>query len=247
VIKKNSKGVHIIYLNYERKSICPGAMEEVNFKTDLLNGNDYALFEDVFYVKFSKPWLIRANNALKKSDYFEGMIYLWVIFNSWLSSICKDYRKAETDRYLVESAGWDDSLRNTFEQRKQDDPDFLEHIQKFVSIMPVFKNRAIRNLKIDPWDGDEDTRNLFRDKLFRQENEGYLNKKDYAPHCYREHNVLPGDWAHVLRAIYAVRCDLFHGGKSFLYYGDKVFVELAFKILWTAWGEEQLKRCQKRQ
>lgn len=56
---------------------------------------------------------------------------------------------------------------------------------------------------------------------------------------HRDENKMPIDWAHVLVSIYKVRCNLFHGGKSFLYESDKVFVELSFKILWEVWGRQQ--------
>jgi hypothetical protein len=40
--------------------------------------------------------------------------------------------------------------------------------------------------------------------------------------------------------IYRVRCNLFHGGKSFLYSRDREFVRYAFLILWHVWGKDLL-------
>ena len=204
------------------------------------------MVEDEFKRKLVKPWLINAEKSCAKNNYFEGLIYLWIVFNSWLSSVCIDIHKVEVDRYLIEAAGWDNHLRRKFEKLKEDDRKFCTDIKNFAQLWPVFKTRVLRNVGVTPWSGIKSSRGAFRERCFSLENDGLIGKRDYAPRCYREHirkeQKVPDDFAHVLRAIYAVRCDLFHGGKSIYYGGDTIFVELAFKILWTTWGEEQYRK-----
>jgi hypothetical protein len=49
---------------------------------------------------------------------------------------------------------------------------------------------------------------------------------------------IPVDWPHVIAMIYQVRCDLFHGGKNYSKDRDRLFISLAYRILWEVWKDE---------
>lgn len=61
----------------------------------------------------------------------------------------------------------------------------------------------------------------------------------YSPSCWEEHAEqngdieIPVDWPHTLRAIYTVRCNLFHGDKSRTSENDRNLVYKAFRVLAT--------------
>jgi hypothetical protein len=101
---------------------------------------------------------------------------------------------------------------------------------------------------IQPWcaNNPDEKRSDYRLKCFAVN----LNSSDYAPRCYIDHQPkesiksggdplnAPLDWPHILGVIYQIRCNLFHGGKSFVNSKDKDFARYAFIILNKVWTKE---------
>jgi len=90
-----------------------------------------------------------------------------------------------------------------------------------------------------------DVKTLIKDNLLRL---GGGDKRDdlrefyvtngvtaFEPRCWKRHvddgEAVPLDWPHVLKAIYKVRCNLFHGQKSAHSEMDKEIVSAAFLTL----------------
>ena len=192
---------------------------------------------------FSQHWLHRANRAREREQWFEGLIYLWVIFNAWLGQVIKDRSMSERDWFLVAAAGRDQLLSVKFEAMAALRPEFRERVDTFHSLWPIFKVRTLKDLEIGGWAESDlsEPRSTYRTKCFAED----ISHRDYAPRCFRDHqlpadlesggdpDVVPTDWSHTLRAIYQVRCNLFHGGKSFAVSRDQEFVRLAFEMLWA--------------
>lgn len=201
--------------------------------------------------RFASSWINRASKCISQpKKHFEGLIYLWVVFNAWASQIIIDESKSNRDHYLVAALCFDQKLNKRFEKLKEIKPDFRNLTAEFASMWPIFRVRTLRVLRLPFWHGEG---TLSR---WQYVNSIFHNKKhapkayEYAPPCYREHENErhvegayewfgpPNDWAHTLKAIYQIRCNLFHGGKDFENSTDKEFVGKAFRILWEVWREE---------
>ena len=222
---------------------CPGS--KIRFQGNLLNRS--LLMPQEFWM-FARPWLLRARRAgFTKDEPFGGLIYLWVTFNAWVGQIIADRTMVEDDWYLVEAAGCDEKLGHDFQRLITEDPGFESIVSQFAELWPIFKVRALLDKNLGPWKGTVAERPRYRYECFTKS----LKTSDFAPRCFQNHQPdptnpktfspsnVPIDWPHTLSAIYRVRCNLFHGGKSFVNSGDRIFVQYAFLILWRVWGESQ--------
>lgn len=195
---------------------------------------------------FVEPWLTRALAARERQEAFwafEAFIFLWVTFNAWLSAAVADRNQTENDRYLVETAGVDPQLCTAFEGLKC--ADGKDVVERFRSLWPVFKVRALMKHRIEPWEEHREARDTYRERCIARG----ITCREYAPRCFANHQhdpthpdpaLVPLDWAHTMSAIYQMRCNLFHGGKSFAHSSDYRLVEMSFDILWKVWGEQTL-------
>ena len=213
---------------------------------------DRSLADREFWV-VTGDWVRRSRRALHKQEHFEALIYLWISFNAWVGCVVEDRDMSQRDRFLVASAAMDELLAVRFDRLLQAGGRTADAARRFHSFWPVFKARSLSDLGLHPWgDPDYDPRTGFRAKCFR----AGLKKGDWAPRCFVYHQPdgtspeaydpehVPLDWTHTLHAIYMVRCNLFHGGKSFRYSGDAEFVEVAAALLGAVWldGEEPRQR-----
>jgi hypothetical protein len=192
---------------------------------------------------FAAPWWERAAGARRADKPLEAHIYLWVVFNAWLSQAAAKIERADSDAYLVQVAGSDPTLNARFAAALKAAGEPGQAAQAFHRLWPVFKARTLSARRIGPWEPNGERREDYRLRCFHSE----LRRSDCSPRCFREHQELPADlrpdrvpldWAHMLSAIYQVRCNLFHGGKQFEYSGDREFTRYSYDILWAVWQPE---------
>jgi len=194
---------------------------------------------------FADPWLRRAARSAGHKKWFEALIYLWVSFNAWLGLAVEDRRYSENDSYLWKAAGQDPIFQQRFEQEMELNKEYGELVSRFHTLWPVFKARALADEGIAAWGewGADEPRREYRARVLTHN----IEHRDFLPSCFMEHQTdptdfrsidperIPLDWEHTLAAIYMVRCNLFHGGKSFLSAKDKEFVSLSYTILSEVW------------
>jgi hypothetical protein len=196
---------------------------------------------DPHFGSFARPWLRRAERARAGNEPFEALIYLWVTFNAWACQVVSDRDRTEEDAYLVQVAGRDEPLCARFARLKDDDHAWREGLDRFHGLWPIFKSRTLIERGLGAWEerGVPEPRSRYRDRCLA----AGLRPRDYAPRCFLDHQaggeadpaVVPLDWPHALSAIYQVRCNLFHGGKSFVYGRDRDFAGLAYDTLHRTW------------
>ena len=227
------RGVKVIEGESKEAQVsCPGQDRRIASQPDLL---DRALLRPREFSQFVGPWLHRAVRAGRRTEFFEGFIYLWVTFNAWLGQVVRDRKRVENDWYLVAAAGCDRRLSEIFKNLLLGDPLFRQCAEDFQELWPVFKVRALSDLRLRPWNGPHESRADYRQQCF----EADLAVSGWRPSCVSEHQdgseydprLVLLDWSHSLSAIYMVRCNLFHGGKTFQSSGDSLFVEYAFRLL----------------
>jgi hypothetical protein len=213
---------------------CPG--QEGEFRKGHLDRSSQA----PEFTEFVRPWLYRA----REGEPFERLIYLWVAFNAWLSEIIDPPEMAESDAALVSTAARDAQLADRFNDLLANDATFSDRVKHFQGLFPVSNVRSLDRHHIGPWEDWRMSRPEYRAVCFRQK----LSVRDYKPRCYLDHQsraagpagdpmLVPLDWPHVLAPMYQVRCNLFHGGKSFRLPTDISIVSLAYQVLWKVWGE----------
>lgn len=194
---------------------------------------------------FARPWLRRAEQSADRENWFEALIYLWVSFNAWLGLAVQDRNRSENDSYLWKAAGLDPLFQQRFSQSFESINVYQDLVRGFHALWPVFKARALADEEVAAWgaSGAEESRDQYRAQVFAHQ----LDRRDYSPSCFLDHQVnrsdlqsieperVPLDWEHTLAAIYMVRCNLFHGGKSFLSAKDQDFVSHSYRILSEVW------------
>ena len=202
----------------------------------------------------TNDWVERSRRALQHQKYFEALIYSWISFNAWVGRVVVDRGNSNRDRFLVASAAMDEPLSTRFCSLLLDGGQTAEAASRFRSLWPVFKALSLSDQEIEYWYGLEyESRTAFRNRCFRRE----LGRGAWAPKCFVYHQPMgtssteynpehvPLDWAHTLHAIYMVRCNLFHGGKSMRFGGDAEIVELAAVILCAVWRGRERPRQRK--
>ena len=231
------KGANVPTL-FTHQPHCPKSHENVRNANPntLLNRN---LLNRAGFHFFAEPWLKRAKTSADNQEWFEALIYLWVTFNAWLSLAVTRRELSDQDSYLWRVAGLDPSLSKSFTGEIEKHGDFENWVLEFHSLWPVFKSRTLLDNNIQawqPWNDHSESRAQYRVRCFSTR----LDYSDFAPSCFLEHqanssqlepDVVPHDWQHVLASIYQVRCNLFHGGKSFTSSSDQNFVRLSYLIL----------------
>ena len=191
---------------------------------------------------FVDPWLAR---VYPSGDSFNSLLHLWVAFNAWLAEVVEPSERMDRDRALVNAAARDAVLRGRFDELLRDDPQFKKGSEEFHSLWPVFNVRRLAKLHVAPWAYSHEDRAEYRRNCFS----AGAQERDYEPRCFCNHQPqreassdelqpIPLDWPHTLAAIYQVRCNLFHGGKTFHMRSDILFAKLAVEILWQVWGKE---------
>lgn len=139
-------------------------------------------------------------NAERQRSAFMSFVNIWMAFNGWMESVTG----ASTDARMIEMVAENRRLYETFEALLNGQPDFRRQVVRFAGEWPVINVRDAH-------------RKLGRDAFFR------FDRDEFLEQC-RRHDVKsqPAGWIHggmptwpqVLRTVYAVRCNLFHGSKS---------------------------------
>jgi len=199
---------------------------------------------------FLRTWLrkLTSDGAGSADKQFERFIFLWVSVNAWASMAVPDQSKNHEDAYLVHSMAADPTLNSTFTELLEN-PHFYAEVSAFAALGPVFQTLWLRNNNVSPWDKSQiDARQDYVDQVFKEDpfhRKTTGRQSDvhpaFAPACARTHRLageqIPVDWPHLLSMIYQVRCNLFHGGKTYRGSTDHLFVDHAFKILWRVWRQ----------
>jgi hypothetical protein len=152
----------------------------------------------------------------QRSD-FSSFVNLWMGFNGWMECVTDAASDAEMITALTIhqrlSAAYDDLMTSV--------PHFRDQVETFAAMWPVLNVRDVR-------------RKLGRDAFWR------FSPAELIDEVMREGVKLQpvgwrgGDvptWPQLLRTVYAVRCNLFHGSKSPQNFRDHELVVACDRIL----------------
>lgn len=170
---------------------------------------------------FDRAWQSYEDN----DDAFEAFIFLWISFNGWATCVTALYRDTE----VINAIAGDQDIATEFNSLLRLDDGFAANVSELCDMLPIFDPRRLPFRHWELFSPDKERR--------RQRVQSYLNTgtTSFSPPCWKEHTNngghMPEDWPHVLKAIYQIRCNLFHGQKTAFQQLDRDLVDLAFKIL----------------
>jgi hypothetical protein len=151
---------------------------------------------------------------------FVTLLHLWMAFNAFGSAVSR----FDTDRQMVNFLGRSQQMQACFENLRREEHGFGTHVNEFVECWPIFsesdafeayrEDHLERTGKVARFPDENEMRRLCHEGLVRE------NPR------YRAVN-----WRNVLNAIYTVRCNLVHGGKTPVNERDVQLVELSRQIL----------------
>ena len=140
------------------------------------------------------------DNARRARSAFNSFVSLWMAFNGWMECVTD----ASTDAEMITAMVDNKRIRDAYEDLIVQSTKFRTHVMRFSAMWPVLNVRDVR-------------RKLGRDAFWR------LSRKDLIAQCLRAKVMhqpagwTEGDvptWSQLLRTIYAIRCNMFHGSKS---------------------------------
>lgn len=138
------------------------------------------------------------NAACQQS--FMSFIYRWMAFNGWMSAITLE----DTDAAMINALVAAPRLVGAYQQLRANDAEFRQVVDEFTALWPVLNVRSARD-KLGYgtfWENDRATLlQLCAAAKVRQQPTQWV--PDNEP-----------TWEQLLRTIYQVRCNLFHGEKS---------------------------------
>ncbi|GAA5048933.1 MULTISPECIES: hypothetical protein [Erythrobacteraceae] len=139
-------------------------------------------------------------NAQGQPPSFMAFMYRWMAFNGWMSAVTLK----DTDREMIDAFVAAPRLIDAFDQLMAGDPNFRQMVTEFTALWPVLNVRSVRaKLGYD---------------AFRQHDRAALLALCAAANVKQQPSgwVAEGrpSWEQLLRTIYQVRCNLFHGEKS---------------------------------
>lgn len=152
----------------------------------------------------------------QRSD-FSSFVNLWMGFNGWMECVTDAANDAEMINALVNHH----RLSSTYDELMTSLPRFRDEVEVFAAMWPVLNVRDVR-------------RKLGRDAFWRLSPAELMDEVISEGVKHQPVGWNDGDvptWPQLLRTIYAVRCNLFHGAKSPQNFRDHEVVVACDKII----------------
>lgn len=142
--------------------------------------------------------LIDASDVQRST--FSSFVNLWMGFNGWMECVTD----AATDAEMITALANHQRLTEAYNELMRNSPDFCEKVEVFATMWPVLNVRDVR-------------RKLGRDAFWRFSREELMAEVIRQGVKLQPVGWAAGDtptWPQLLRTIYTIRCNLFHGSKS---------------------------------
>lgn len=170
-----------------------------------------------------RGWYDRGREQAVRSDsaVFEAFIFTWIALNGWAACVTGEDRDAS----WRDGVAFSRKLGALFLEMR-DDAGFEGALERFAGLWPLFDARDLRN-RPGRASGHE------REQLVR----AYIREgaTRFEPLCWVIHRqkgeACPLDLPHTMRALYRVRCNLFHGEKASHSEMDSEIVASALGVL----------------
>ncbi|MBX3711862.1 MAG: hypothetical protein KF800_07875 [Lysobacter sp.] len=148
---------------------------------------------------------------------FSSFSHAWMAFNGWMECVSEE----ETDAAMLNALADHPKLVTAYEDLLGMDATFADSVAEIAALLPVLSVRDVR-------------RKLGRDAFSQYERPQLLHEAKCAGVKQQPRDWTSGTkltWPELLRTIYLVRCNLFHGAKSPRNDRDRNLVHACDKIL----------------
>ncbi|MGI8639486.1 MAG: hypothetical protein ACR2MG_05970 [Pyrinomonadaceae bacterium] len=195
-----------------------------------------------------KKWFSFGESIWNKNNdnIYEPFIFTWFAFNGWGACITS----ADTDADIMDSLATNKEINVAFDNFLQEnsESDFLSKTKWFFDILPIFDAKELNKLELfenNYQDRETQVRDYYTNLKNHYDNDKTLTpdqrtrklSKSFSPKCWKRHldctEGITLDWSHFLKAVYQVRCNLFHGQKGNESPMNKQNVEASFLTLFN--------------
>ncbi|NDZ12780.1 hypothetical protein C7T35_10485 [Variovorax sp. WS11] len=148
---------------------------------------------------------------------FSSFSNAWMAFNGWMECVTE----AETDAAMITALADHRRVGDAYTDLLRNDSEFEKDVMTFAAMLPVLNVRDVR-------------RKLGRDAFLKWDRAELLDEVSRATVKHQPVGWVKGSvptWPQILRAMYAVRCNLFHGSKSSENSRDHAIVVACERIL----------------
>ena len=166
------------YLSYEATEIkIPGNPKY----SDIFGNSEYISFDsNESFITFSETWIIKIRKKSEKNNPFERFIYLWFIFNAWLSlAVSKDRpNRCAEDKFLIHAIAGSALYAERFESLYACNTKFRNSVDKFISWGPIFQATYLKNNRFPRWKKRQPRKDFVNDiyEKCKEEIKGKIKK-----------------------------------------------------------------------
>ncbi|WP_342739909.1 hypothetical protein [Bradyrhizobium sp. B117] len=158
-------------------------------------------------------------NADRQRSAFMSFVNIWMAFNGWMAAVTE----RETDADMIRDLSANSRLTHAYAGLMENSRAFHRLVSDFAAMWPILNVRDVR-------------KKLGRDAFWRLQRDELTAACD-AANVKRQPLAWSADdtpsWEQLLRTIYQVRCNLFHGEKSPQNQRDRQLVLKSDRILRT--------------
>jgi hypothetical protein len=157
-------------------------------------------------------------NADRQRSSFMSFISLWMGFNGWMEAVTDAPNDAAMITMIADNRKVTDAYNVLMET-----PEFSRRVMAFARMWPVLNVRDVR-------------KKIGREAFWIEDRDELLNRCDRGGVMHQPLGWIKGDiptWPQLLRKIYCIRCNLFHGAKSPQNSRDRELILKADRILRT--------------
>lgn len=141
----------------------------------------------------------------------------WMGFNGWMESVTE----AGSDAAMISALAENQRMTDVYAHLLADDARFRRRVTSFATLWPVLNVRDVK-------------KKLGRDAFWQLDREQLMEACRQTEVKSQPHGWSAGDlptWPQLLRTIYLIRCNLFHGAKSPQNGRDRQLVQGANDVL----------------
>jgi hypothetical protein len=161
--------------------------------------------------------LISATDSQRSA--FSSFVNVWLAFNGWMESVTD----ADTDADMISALANHQRMVNAYDGLMAHSSEFRDLVEFFATGWPVLNVRDVR-------------RKLGRDAFWRLSPDDLMEevvRRDVKRQPFHWDVGNEVTWPLLLRAVYCIRCNLFHGSKSPQNFRDHQLVVSCDRILRT--------------
>ena len=170
-----------------------------------------------------ESWFKKSKDALQGGhDTIEVFMYLWISFNAWGMRVTS----VDVDKDMVSDIGSNQRISESFKDLIKKDHHYRDCVLQFSQYWPIFSVSDVH--KVGAYEKMHEWQDKAKIQLLHYPSSG-KGRVRRSPE--RPFNANSMEWDDVIKAVYMVRCNLFHGNKGDAMH-DAPIINAAFQCLY---------------